>query len=45
MGGYELIFPTADQSRNNQYEVWLKKSQEIWDEFFVGKNKKPIIKE
>jgi len=39
MSGYELIFPCGDRSRLQQYEVLLKKANELWDDFNIGKQK------
>ena len=34
---YELIFPSLyDESKNSKYEDFLKKANEIWDEFTTG---------
>ena len=40
MGGYELIFPSADKERNKQYDEMLAKSNEIFDDFTTGKNRR-----
>ena len=40
MRGYELIYPCGDKAKRATYETFLKKSQEIWDDFFVGKNRR-----
>ena len=37
MRGYELIFPFTDQKKNEQYDLFLAKAQELWDEFYMGK--------
>jgi hypothetical protein len=39
MRGYELLYPCTDKNLKLEYDTFLKKSQEIWDDFFVGKNK------
>lgn len=39
MGGYKLIFPSQNQQVQTQYQTMLAKSQELWNEFFIGKNK------
>lgn len=39
MAGYELIFPSGDKARNQNYETLLKKANEIWDDFNIGKQK------
>lgn len=39
MRGYELLYPCTDKNLKVEYEMYLKKSQEIWDDFFIGKNK------
>ena len=34
---YELIFPSLyEEEKNEKYEVFLKKANEIWDEFTTG---------
>lgn len=38
--GYELIYPSADQSKNDKYNELIRKSQDLWDDFYVGKNRK-----
>ena len=41
MGGYELIYPCQDEKRNKQYELFIQKANDLWDEFTCGsKNKK-----
>jgi hypothetical protein len=35
-----MIYPSGDPERNAMYETLLKKSNEIWDEFTCGKDKK-----
>ena len=36
MGGYEMIYPCQDADRNTTYEGFIKKQQELWDEFTTG---------
>jgi len=43
MGGYELIFPSADKEHNKVYETMLKKSNDIFDDFSFGKNKRKTM--
>lgn len=44
--GYEQIFPQIyDEEKNAEYEVILKKAQEIWDDFTTGKQKRHRIQE
>jgi VanZ family protein len=38
--GYELIYPSADQAKNDKYNELIRKSQDLWDDFYVGKNRK-----
>ena len=45
MGGYELIFPCADKDQNKNYEVMLKKSNDIFDDFSMGKHKRKLMEE
>ena len=34
---YELIFPSLyEEEKNEKYEIFLKKANEIWDEFTTG---------
>lgn len=41
MGGYELIFPSKDEAMNQQYEAFIQKANDLWDDFTTGgKNKK-----
>lgn len=41
MGGYELIYPCNDEGRNKQYEIFIQKANDLWDDFTTGgKNKK-----
>ena len=43
MGGYELIFPSKDEQRNREYESFIHKANELWDDFTTGgKSKKRI---
>lgn len=37
MAGYELIFPTSNQTKNQNYEMLIKKANEIWDDYNIGK--------
>lgn len=41
MGGYELIYPSRDETRNKEYEAFIQKANDLWDDFTTGgKNKK-----
>ena len=40
MKGYELIYPCPDKVKNDKYDEMIDKSQELWDEFYVGKNRR-----
>jgi hypothetical protein len=41
MGGYELIFPSNDETRNKDYENFIQKANDLWDDFTTGgKSKK-----
>jgi hypothetical protein len=40
MKGYELIYPSPDKGKNDKYEEMIKKSQDLWEEFYMGKNKR-----
>jgi len=37
MRGYELIYPCAEKESTQKYEMYLEKSSELWDEFYMGK--------
>jgi len=37
MGGWEMIFPCKDAARNTVYEGFIRKANELWDEFTTGK--------
>lgn len=37
MRGYELIFPTMDKEKSEKYDMFINKSQDLWDEFYMGK--------
>ena len=40
-GQWELIYPwVEDEERNQEYSDYIKKAQEIWDEFTTGKGKR-----
>ena len=39
-GAWELIYPWPDKERNEVYGDFIKKANEIWDEFNLGKGKK-----
>lgn len=40
-GGYELIFPNEkNEVMNKQYEHFIVKANELWDDFTTGKSKK-----
>lgn len=39
-GEWELIYPWPDEERNEVYGNFIKKAQEIWDEFTTGKGKR-----
>ena len=47
MAGYELIYPSGDKIKNQNYEMLLKKANELWDDFNIGKqkNKNRILNE
>lgn len=48
MRGYELIYPSSDKGLNEMYEKLLHKSNEIFEDFNLGKKvrmqEKPIDK-
>ena len=37
MGGWDMIFPCKDAARNTVYEGFIRKANELWDEFTTGK--------
>ena len=39
-GDWELIFPSADDKRNIEYENMLRTANDLWDEFTTGKGKR-----
>lgn len=40
-GGYDLIFPSPDEAMNKQYEAFIQKANDLWDDFTTGgKSKK-----
>lgn len=39
-GQWELIYPWPDEERNVTYGHFIKRAQEIWDEFTTGKGKR-----
>ncbi len=42
-GGYELIYPNEkNPDMNKQYEHFIVKANELWDDFTTGKSKKGI---
>lgn len=45
MRGYELIYPCTDKGLKQEYELYLKKSHEHWEDYFVGKNKPIRLKQ
>jgi hypothetical protein len=36
LGGYELIFPCTDTDRNEVYLGFVKRANEMWEEFTTG---------
>ncbi len=38
--GYELIYPCCDKNKKQSYDLILKKSNEIWDDFTTNKKKR-----
>jgi len=41
MGGYELIYPSQNEEKNKQYESFIQKANDLWDDFTTGgKSKK-----
>ena len=39
-GQWELIYPWPEEKRNEVYGEFIRKAQEIWDEFTTGKGKR-----
>jgi len=44
-GGWELIYPWPEETRNTVIGEFIKKAQEIWDEFTTGKGKRLSMEE
>ena len=44
-GQWELICPCPDEARNEMYSEFIRKAQEIWDEFTTGKGKQRVTME
>jgi tubulin polyglutamylase TTLL6/13 len=40
LGGYTMIFPCKNETRNKEYESFIKKANDLWDDFTTGKQKK-----
>ena len=40
MRGYELIYPSSNQDKNEMFNKMLTKANDIWDEFTTGKKHK-----
>ena len=43
-GGYELIYPSKNEKRNKEYDTFIQKANDLWDEFTTG-NKGKKLKE
>lgn len=39
-GQWELIYPWPEEARNETYGEFIRKAQDIWDEFTTGKGKR-----
>lgn len=39
VSGYELIYPGPNSELNAKYELYIKKAQDLWDDFTTGKKK------
>jgi hypothetical protein len=37
MGDWKMIYPCEDPARNTVYEGFIKKANNLWDEFTTGK--------
>ena len=44
-GQWELIYPWPDEARNEVYGDFIKRAQEIWDEFTTGKSKRVTMED
>lgn len=43
IGGYELIYPCNNEDRNKEYESFIQKANDLWDDFTTGgKSKKQL---
>jgi hypothetical protein len=39
MGGYEMIYPSKNADMQEEYESFIKRANELWDEFTTGNKK------
>lgn len=44
-GQWELIYPWPDEARNEQYGEFIRRAQDIWDEFTTGKAKRTSMED
>jgi hypothetical protein len=42
MGGYELIYPSKNEEKNKQYEMFIQKANDLWDDFTTGGKSKKL---
>lgn len=40
MGGWKMIYPCEDGARNTVYEGFVRKANDLWDEFTTGNKAK-----
>ena len=38
-GQWELIYPWPEAARNSRYDGYVRKAQEIWDDFTTGRRR------
>jgi hypothetical protein len=40
MGGWKMIYPCEDRARNTVYDGFVRKANDLWDEFTTGNKAK-----
>jgi hypothetical protein len=43
LGGYTMIFPCKNEARNKDYEAFIKKANDLWDDFTTGNKQKKAV--
>ena len=44
-GQWELIYPWPEEAQNERYGEFIRRAQEIWDEFTTGKGKRTSMED